>query len=379
MSTNKNSKNNKTPRRKKYISRTGYIAAIAFLIGTIGATSFSLATRGGNYVGYINDGSDETKPDYTTEEYYDDEYEEEPTDEYVPIVEETTYDDEDMYYNQEDYFDIVNESVYEKLKAAKKNFDKLYENGEVSSQLSDHNLDESEYNYIDDGMRHVYNDICSYIDNYEMGYYDECYKEGSCLSDDYITVMSPQYLYSFLVVPELGEEYQADFYEYDSDGNIVLNNYNKIHLIGDDDTLIRISEGDDVETRFDYYVKLPKIILDHYLVINDVNGDDDICYIMNVSNTERLCRKDIADIKSGISEAYGLSNDDIAITWNDEAESWAYRDNNTDEELALLDYDANNRFETYWEIVGAIGAGEANVYELDAAIDSLQAKHGKIR
>ena len=369
MNKDKDSDKNKTPKKKINISRTGYIAAIAFLVGAIGVGTISYATKDGHVVGYINDGSNSSNDDYVTEEYIDDEYSDDE------------YSDDFVATDQDNYYDIVNDSIYNKLKEAKKNFDILYSNGEVSTQLKekDINLGDGEYSYIDEGMKHVYNDICSYIENYDNGNYDACYDSGKCLSDDYVTVMSPQYLYSFLVVPKLGNDYQADFYQYDSDGNITLNNDKKIHLIGEDDSLIRISEGDDITTRFDYYIDLPIIILDNYQVITNTNGDDGICYIMNISNTDRLCRKDIAEIKNNASEVYDIPVDDLAITWNEEANSWEYRDNNVNEDIALLDYDANARFNTYWEIEEAIGSGSADVYELDAAVDSLQSKYGKIK
>ena len=106
MSKDKDSDKNKTPKKKINISRTGYIAAIAFLVGAIGVGTISYATKDGHVVGYINDGSNSSNDDYVTEEYIDDEY----SDDFVAT-------------DQDNYYDIVNDSIYNKLKEAKKNFD----------------------------------------------------------------------------------------------------------------------------------------------------------------------------------------------------------------------------------------------------------------
>ena len=236
-------------------------------------------------------------------------------------------------------------------------------------------LEPQHADYVDRDMIYNFEIICNYIVNYEKGDYDKAYEYGKILCDDYVTHMSPQYLYALLVIPHLNEEFVSD-YQYVEDNTMYLNNGNKIRLIGDEDPLF--DPKDDIINRFEYYRDLPIIILDNYDVIYDENYDSSTCNLINVSHTDRLCNAELYELKQRASEKYGISSDELRIVWNSDADSWVFT-NSEDEFIDYLNEEDNSKFEAYWTIIDATSHNSGDTDLVDEIVDDLDERYDYVR
>ena len=368
----KNKKNN-----KKKVSRGGNLFIIGLLCAAIGF--------GAGHLSHISKTGDIDTNNIDTEREADDEIapvvEDNTTDGYVP--EDYNYDEDTVTYSEpvvlpEDSYLYVNEEVYNDLVESRNNFERLFSNGTVSDQMRANGIEigQEHFDYVDQAMPYEYELVRSYTTAYENGDYMTCYENGKKLSEDYVTHMSPQYVYNLLVTPKLDEDFRRDnngVY----DGNMYLDNGNIIHFVNDDDVLLR--QENNIEDRFEYYSELPNIITDNYQVINNTAEEDStVCNVLNVSHTDRLCREEINEIKNNASRVYGIEVQDIRITWDGEAERWMYANSN-DEFIDFLDDETNARFNNYWKVVDSMSYQSADIPTLDNIVDNLDDNYEYVR
>jgi len=381
MSTT-NKKSNGTKKRvsnnKNNASKTGNVVLIAILAAAIG---FGAAHLGGTKSGKIVENDIEPTETVQAIDGVDGvpyEEEEQIINEVVPAeyVEEAPVEEASV---PEDYYNYVNDEIYNKLVTAQNNYEEFFNRGLVSDQLVLKNIENTNevYQYVSDQMRYDFELICSYVNAYNSRDFNVCYSTAKELSDGYITGLSREYLYSILVTPVLSSEFRSDFYQNDNDGSIILNNGNRIHLIGENDELIRMNNY-DTSTVFDYYTKLPSILTSDYRVIHDPNQDANTCFVLEASKVNQVNREFVTELRSDAAEEYDVSEEELKILWDENESCWYYANADYDY-IAYLDYDSNNRFNTYWEIEGALSDESGDAYVLDAAIDSLENEYSYVK
>lgn len=274
---------------------------------------------------------------------------------------------------------IVNESVYHNLVEAKRNFEQLFQNGDVSSQLKSHGISLSGDNadFIRSNAKSIYDTICSYIQSFEKGDSNACYSFGASLYDYYYHTLSREYLYNVMVASQLPSAYQDSFSAnpYDSYGNICLQNGNKICFIGGSDDLVCPTPyyGDyynDMYVRSEWYKHLPSILCDYYGVLKNSDGDNGICYIMNEARAERYCSGEWASIKEDGQSIYGFNAHDARVVWDYNANCYIFVGPN-DEVYGPLTSSEASRVNGINTVQDALVLNEGSPYTVDSCIRDM--------
>ena len=216
-------------------------------------------------------------------------------------------DIQDNTINNVDY-DLVNEEVYLHLSEAYNNMNSMYLNGEVSSQMTNNNiqLSQGDSKYIDENIKGIYYLISNYVKFYRENNFYSCSETARQIFN--YQGISKSDLYNILVSRKLPVECQSSLnYHnvggiYDNAGNIVLDNGRILRLIGGEDSII--SNDDNYTDKYNrmvqlskWYETLPMILFDQYASIQNVNGNDGVCYVWNQTKVERSCNREWNMIK----------------------------------------------------------------------------------
>ena len=128
--------------------------------------------------------------------------------EVVPVQVEEPIIPTVTYLPAVNYYDYVNEEVYSNFVAARNRFSYLYQNGEVSSQMSNNGnvLSYDEASTIDYSMRVMYQLLNEYISYYESNQLDACYEKGKEILN--YKGIDKQFLFDVLISKKLPEGYQ---------------------------------------------------------------------------------------------------------------------------------------------------------------------------
>ena len=265
---------------------------------------------------------------------------------------------EDITYGGDDYDLVVNDDVNEILLEAKGNFELLYSHGKKPGEImrDHHNFIEFQHvDYIDRSMVYNYEMICNYTDAYKKGEYDTAYKNGKKLCEDYMTHMSPGYLFSLLVIePCLSDDFVDDYTEI-KDNIMYLENGKKIHLMGGNNRIFNPEES--IISRFEYYRELPVLLLDKYEVIKDDSDDKDTCHVINISHVNRLCKAEMEEVEKR--------------SGSDSLDYDKYADR--------LSKEDKERYEACWTVFGAIGHKSGDTDQISKIIDDLEKRHDDVK
>lgn len=283
-----------------------------------------------------------------------------------------------------DSMDYVNEEVYDHLVNAKNNFNRLYYNGEVSSQMRNMgtSLNQGEAEYIDSSMRKIYELIYGYVDSYHRGDYQDCYQKAQNLFE--MNVMEKDFLFDILVSPKLPQEFRSgiDFEQYqgiyDASGNIILKDGRLLRLIGGEDDLIKANtypttDYNRIVEKSEWYEKLPNLLFNEYSSIQNSNGYDGICYVWNQTVVENACRNEWASIRKEGQEIYGFDPNQVSIFWNLAEGIYYYED--LYGRVYPLTTMGNSRIDHLYQVQDAITSREGDVYFLDNYIKNMRSYH----
>ncbi len=210
------------------------------------------------------------------------------------------------------YYPLVNEDVYNNLVEAKEAFEEFRKHGSASKQIknSGDHLSDEEAKKIDKNMEQAYKLIVKYVKAYKKGDVETCYDIGQQLKD-LAEEFGPDFFYSFKIGRFLPEKYQSPISDdYDSEGNIILENGNKIYLVGNPETIFSnfnyIDDSSDLYTKMYmdslWYQEIPEVIIDQYGVFKE---DKDVCFIMNFSDTMDLCSSEWNRLLQEGRDGYG--------------------------------------------------------------------------
>ena len=296
------------------------------------------------------------------------------------IVDETRRQEREIF---------VNETIYRQFLTARENYEQLFKNGSISGQIRNTgvSLNDEHAKYIDESIKYIYDNICAYISSYEAGNVDGCINSGKKLYDFEASNINKDYVFSAIVSSQLPEGYQSPVgfhnygHIYDGDGNIVLSNGNRIHLIGGEDALLcatpdQKNPEDCMITVAEWYKVLPTIITNRYRVVRSNSSDNGICYVWNETNVERACRREWAAIRQDGQSMYGINPDTTVIRFEEAANGYVYEDQEGTY-YGPLDFRDNMRVDHIYEVQDALATHTGNVYALDQDIkDMINAQSG---
>ncbi len=291
----------------------------------------------------------------------------------TPVVYETIPAQETIYTTNINY-DLVNEEVFLHLSEAYNNMRLMYLNGEVSSQMMNNNiqLSQGDSKYVDENMKGIYYLISSYVNFYRENDLYSCSEVARQIFN--YQGISKSDLYNILVSRKLPVECQSSLnYHnvggiYDNAGNIVLDNGRILRLIGGEDSII--SNDDNYTDTYNrmiqlskWYETLPMILFDQYASIQNVNGNDGVCYVWNQTMVERSCNREWNMIKQDGQSRYGFNSDTTSVIWDPNFVSYVFEDING--QHFLLDDLENARVDHIFDVQDAIVSGVGDPYFLD--------------
>ena len=307
----------------------------------------------------------ESSPSYSVPIFYD------------QALQEEISSDVDMY-------DFVNDEVYQHLLEAKTNFNRLYVNGEVSSQMRNRGtvLSQSEASDIDSRMLRLYRLIYDYVLYYQQGDVESCYRTAKVLFE--VNILPKEYLYNVLVSRKLPPECQSgiDFSQhdfiYDVSGNIILRDGRRLKVVGGEDAIVGadpiLENGYNATTYLSkWYETLPNIILNEYASLKNSRGYDGICYVWNQSSVEQTCYNEWHDLRITGQEMYGFDPDQVSIYWNSELATYVFVDQYNRE----FPFDALSaaRLDQLYEVQDGCATHEGDVYFLDQYLKNMKSYH----
>ena len=280
---------------------------------------------------------------------------------------------------------VVNQQVYFNLLEAKKNYGLLFIDGPVSNLMIQHHavLSPEESIYVDNCFVNTYNLICHYLDSYENSNIEECYYAGLALSNYYKEGLTRESLYHYQVLRRLPEAYQSNFLIneygsiYDENGNIHLQNGNKIRLIGLEDELVGPTISDEVTfnnmyQKSQWFKNLPNIVLSEYSILNPTNYSDAL-NIINESKTERLCEREWASIKEDGASVYGFDPSYVHVSNINNDYYYVGADG---ELLGMLNSNEINRLNRLYTVQDVLISNTCDVNVLDNDIKNMGVQSG---
>ena len=333
---------------KKYVSAVIYLSAMLTLTGCNNAVN--------HFVDFLDERIEDLSDENTDDEF--------------------AFELDDVAYaeNEEDcknyYYEFVNPDVYENLRFAYDSFEKFRESGAASKQMKSNGskLSSTDAEYIDDHMELCYKLINQYVAAYESNDVEKCYEIGKELYDLYYS-FGPDVLYKIKIMQNLPKDFQSpivDGNSYDSMGNIILENGNKICLIGPPDDIVGEVPDygdlyDDMYFRSRWFRNIPAFILDYYDVFN-AKDDGNVCYIMDYSLAERACRRGWEEIYAEGREMY----DDNRI--NGVNDYYFYIDK---KKIGKLSSEQIDRVNDIYYIEDIVVSHEGDPYQVDTAYKSI--------
>ena len=330
-----------------------YVSAILFL-------NMLILTGCNNAVNHVVDFLDERIEDLSDENTKDD-----YSFEFDDIASVESDDDSKNYY-----YEFVNPDVYENLKVAYNGFEEFRKSGAASKQMKSNGckMSSTDAEYIDDHMELCYKLIKQYIAAYEGNDVDKCYEIGKELYNLYYS-FGPEVFYRIKVMQNLPKDFQSpivDGNSYDSMGNIILKNGNKICLIGPPDDIVGAAPeyGDlynDMYFRSRWFRNITAFILDYYDVLN-AKDDGDVCYIMDYSLAERACSRGWDEILAEGREEY---SDDKINRVND---SYFCRDS---KKIGKLNSEQIDKVNDICYIEDVVVSHEGDPYQIDSTFKSI--------
>ena len=311
----------------------------------------------------------------------------------APVPVEPAEEERDYIYPEATDYQVnfVNNVIYDNLVQAKKNFESLLASGKVSTQMQNNgtHLQDGDVRFVDDCMSYMYGLVCKYVDCYQTGNIQGCVDTAKAMCDFDLNGFNKSYLFDVMVASKLPREFNdgtvhVDFNShngiYDNQGNIIMTNGRKLHVIGlADPILCATPEDKDDFDRIDrvstWYCMVPKIITNQYAVVENTAGNDGICHVWNQTNVEACCRREWASIRKDGQSMYGLNPDTVHIRWEDSANSYIYEGPNG-EVYGMLGYADQARVNNIYTVQDAVVTQKGDVYQLDGNLKGMVAQNG---
>ena len=291
----------------------------------------------------------------------------------------------------QDFGYYVNDTVYNNLNNAKKSFENLFANGKVSTQMKNvgHNLNDGEVRYIDDCMSYMYGLTCDYVGSYQSNNVQGCIDAAKKMCDFDASGFNKGFLFDVMVASKLPWEFNdgtvhVDFDKhygiYDNQGNIVMTNGRKIHVIGMDDAICTATPEDRdewsrMERISNWYGTVPKVVTNYYSVVNNTAGNDGICYIWNQTNVEACCRREWSSIKKDGQSMYGFNPETAHVRWDASINSYVF-EGPDGEVYGVLGYSEEMRVNDLYNVQDAVINQQGDVYKLDDQIRKMVYQNG---
>ena len=279
----------------------------------------------------------------------------------------------------DDLYSYVNEEVYRNLCTARDQFNTMYSSGEVSSQMINHgtNVNGEDANYINSCMKNLYNLIQSYISAYESGNSEQCYQVAQTLYSVGCNDLNKGYLYRVIVQSKLPDGYKSaiEFDSYDGNDNLYLENGNRVHLIGGNDTLVSPSHYtnnsySDMIYATEWISSLPSVLMSQYHDVESTYGNDGICYFWNETMVEKTCRREWEIVRRDGQSMYGLDPNTCRIVYLNDYNSYVYLDND-DQVIGTLDYANVDRVDHIYSVQDALTSKKGDVAYLDGSLREM--------
>lgn len=280
----------------------------------------------------------------------------------------------DDYESDVNYYEYVNSDVYDHLEDAYKNFEEFRKNGSASNQMKNNGcqLNSSEADFVDEQMELCYKLIKQYVKAYEDKDYNKCYETGKKIYDLY-TIFGPDTFYKLKVMRNLPKAFQSPIAEGNSyDDNIILENGNKICLIGPPDDIVGESHGygdpySEMFFRSKWFRDIFNIFYDNYGVFSPTEGYENMCFIMNYSLADRTCKC----CWDGLISEGNDSNPDKSIDsicWDADLGPCFCQDN---EIVDRLSEDQENTLSQIFDLQDAVVYRGGDPYEVDSTFTTL--------
>ncbi len=273
----------------------------------------------------------------------------------------------------DDFYSYVNGDYYNNMVSAKEAFDQLLSNGSVAAQIINrgNSLSSDECSFVDHSISNIYQNICNYINSYNVNDVVGCYNSGINLTHEYDSGLGFTNVSNLLIARSLPSPYQSEIVTNEGYGNYRLNNGYLIHLLGSDsDTLLSYSNNADSYTRSLWYRDLPSVITNHYTSIRSVNGDDGVCYFLNDVKTDHLCTNEWNNIKNEDSAIYGFDPSITSVIFSGDVNSYVYVDYDSNV-YGSLSTEKSIRVEHILMVQDALACHEADVSNLDSALRDM--------